>query len=44
VERIWLPFTPWLLLAGAALSAGDTEGPLLRANDGSRSAPASPNA
>jgi methylthioxylose transferase len=23
VERIWLPFTPWLLLAGAALARGD---------------------
>ena len=26
VERIWLPFTPWLLLAGAALTSPDRSG------------------
>jgi methylthioxylose transferase len=26
VERIWLPFTPWLLLAGAALSSPRSRG------------------
>lgn len=34
VERIWLPFTIWVLLAGAVLAGGDNEPPRWRAAQG----------
>lgn len=34
VERIWLPFTIWVLLAGAVLAGGDNELPRWRAAQG----------